>query len=311
MNLSELKKLQLKIIKRNTIINIIFYIMFIIIFFETILYLKKTYTEISIYAYAFIFEVIILLLISTIIKEIVIGKDTSIFNKEFKRIFVYGTLSKIFENLTYNSNKGLEKSVIRETQMMSTGDRYSSNDFISGTYKGINFMQSDIQIEEKHDEKDEDGNKKTKWETIFLGRWMIFDFNKNFKANIQVSSSYFDGNVLSWNKNYQKISLEDIEFNKRFTVYAEDELEAFYILTPHFMEKIKNIEKQLNCEIMLCFINSKLHIAINNNIDSFEYNVLKKINEKEIETNIMKDIKLITDFVNELGLDNNLFGKEV
>ena len=43
----------------------------------------------------------------------------------------------------------------------------------------------------------------------------------------------------------------------------------------------------------------------------FEYDVLKPIDEKQINNNIVRDIKLITDFVNELNLDNDLFKKEV
>ena len=57
-------------------------------------------------------------------------------------------------------------------------------------------------------------------------------------------------------------------------------------------------------------VENKLHVAVNNGEDSFEYNVLNPINEEEIEQDIIKDIKLITDFVNELNLDNNLFKKE-
>ena len=57
-------------------------------------------------------------------------------------------------------------------------------------------------------------------------------------------------------------------------------------------------------------VENKLHVAVNNDEDSFEYNVLNPINEEEIEQDIIKDIKLITDFVNELNLDNNLFKKE-
>lgn len=144
-----------------------------------------------------------------------------------------------------------------------------------------------------------------------MGRLMIFDFNKNFKANIQVSSHHFDANRLPWKKKFSSVEMEDVEFNKYFSVYAENEHEAFYILTPHFMEKIKEVTKKLNCGIMFGFIDSKLHIAIDNNEDSFEYNVFKPINEQEVSDNIVKDIKVITNFVDELNLDNNLFRREV
>lgn len=111
-------------------------------------------------------------------------------------------------------------------------------------------------------------------------------------------------------KNNKKVKLEDIEFNKMFKIYSEIEHDAFYILTPHFMEKIKKLYKELDAPIKLTFMENKLHVAVNNGEDSFEYNVLNPINEEEIEQDIIKDIKLITDFVNELNLDNDLFKKE-
>ncbi len=159
--------------------------------------------------------------------------------------------------------------------------------------------------------KDEEGRTRTVWETLFKGRLMVFDFNKQFKANIQVSSRYFDAESLPWGKKFTRVKMEDLEFNKNFCVYAQSEHEAFYILTPHFMEKLKEVTNKLNCGVMFCFVDNRLHIAIDNNEDSFECNVFKVINEQEIEEDIIKDIKVITDFVNELSLDNDLFRKGV
>lgn len=62
---------------------------------------------------------------------------------------------------------------------------------------------------------------------------------------------------------------------------------------------------------MFGFLDNKLYVAADNREDSFEYDVLKPIDEKQINNNIVRDIKLITDFVNELNLDNDLFKKEV
>ena len=42
---------------------------------------------------------------------------------------------------------------------------------------------------------------------------------------------------------------------------------------------------------MLGFLDNRLHVAIDNGQDSFEWNVLKPINEEELKKNILKDIK--------------------
>ena len=44
-----------------------------------------------------------------------------------------------------------------------------------------------------------------------------------------------------------------------------------------------------------------------NGKDSFEHSIFKKINEQQSIEEISKDIKIITNFIDELNLDNNLF----
>lgn len=311
MSIEELKLMQSNIIKKNKKCNLIGMIIIGIIMgisiVVTLLCSMKFYYIIIILFLELIFSIITL----SIIKYIVNGKDIKIFkekfDKEIKGTFVLKLFRQFFENLDYNFEKGFSEEDIQNYGMLYTGDRFYSNDYISGTYKNIKFEQSDIQIEVKNEEKDEEGNKKIEWDTIFMGKLMIFEFNKEFKADVQVLSRYFAASTLPWNKLFSKVKMEDIEFNKSFVVYANNEHDAFYILTPQFMEKIKAITKKLNCSVMFGFSNNKLHIAINNYEDSFEYSIFEPINEKKIEENIVENIKLITNFVDELNLDNDLF----
>lgn len=305
MSIKELKELQAKIIKKekkcNLIISIFVSIMLLIMLI--LFLLDIDFMVITVLAVI----VIISLIIFVIVKAFLHGDDIQIFEKNFKNIFVKKALEDNFDNVTYNPDEGFSEEFIDEIGMLNTADRYHSNDLITGEYKGIKFECSDIHIQEEHKSTDSDGNTTTTWVTIFEGKLMIFEFNKKFKADLQVSSASFGAEDLPWGKRFTEVEMEDIEFNKKFYIYAEKEHEAFYILTPHFMEKLKEIEEKINAGIMFCFVDNKLHIAIDNNTDSFEYNVYKPIDEKEIEENIIKDIKTITDFADELDLDNDLF----
>lgn len=250
------------------------------------------------------------LVLGIIITIIISNKPTKDFNDSFKKMFVLKSLKNTFENLIYNPDKGLEESIIRETQMMNMGDRYSSNDFISGLYKNINVKQADVHIEEEHQTTDSDGDTHTTWVTIFRGRWMIFDFNKKFKADLQVCQKTFsNARVSNWGREnkFKKVMMEDQLFNKIFRIYAQSEHEAFYILTPSLMEKIKKLEENINGHLLMCFIDNKLHVGIYDNKDSFEHSIFTKIDEAKVLESISKDIKLITNFVDELDLDNDLF----
>lgn len=259
----------------------------------------------------FIIDIVIITIASAII---VSGPKKSYVNN-FKDYFVKRTLEKIFTDLQYDPDKGIPESVIAGTGMMYTGDRYTTNDFISGKYKNINFMQSDVHIEEEHQSTDSDGNTTTYYVTIFRGRWMIFDFNKTFKANVEVCENGFSGNranTLFGKSKYNVVKMESEEFNKKFRVYAQDPHDAFYIITPSLMEKIKRLEAINKGKLFLGFCNNQLHVGIDDGTDSFEPgSCFSEINEEEVVNRMSTDVSKITMFVDELELDNDLFRKGV
>ena len=258
---------------------------------------------------------VFVLILGAIITVLIGSKNKKKFDLAFKDLFVLKSLKTVFTDLDYKPEYGISKDIIKSTQMMNMGDRYSSNDFISAKYKNFNFIQADVHIEEERDSIDNDGNSDSYWVTLFKGRWMIFDFNKEFKANIQIRQKGFgNAKVSNWGKKkddkFKKIALEDVEFNQKFKVYAQSEHDAFYVLTPSLMRKIINLSNNIQGKILLCFVNNKLHVGLQNNKDSFEHSIFKKINEESVIENVLKDIKIITSFVDDLNLDNDLFRKE-
>ena len=302
MTLEELEKI------RNEVKNT--YILWICIFVG----LGLLGVIITIYT-GMVFVLFFIIIIGLILFVISTNKKRRKFVLAFKDYFVLKSLKSTFTDLTYEPERGIPRSEIADTQMMYMGDRYTSNDYISGKYKNIEFHQSDVHIEEEDTTTDADGNTSTTYITIFRGRWMVFDFNKEFKSNIQVCQKGFGnnriGSLFSKNK-YKKVEMESQEFNKKFTVYAQSDHEAFYILTPSLMEKITNLVNNSKGKVLLCFIDNKLHIGLYDNKDSFEPgSVFKAIDENKVNENIAKDIKTITNFVDYLSLDNDLFRKGV
>lgn len=219
-------------------------------------------------------------------------------NSLYKNKIVRKVFEKLFIDVIYIPEKGIEEKILEDTNMIYTGDSYESNDYIKGKYKNINFEFSDVEIEELH--KDNDGN--TTYVTIFSGQWMIFDFNKPFNYKVSIASK-----GISLIKNPKNVELEDIDFNKNFSVWSENENEAFYLLTPHLMEKIKKLKNDINSDFILCFINNKLYIGLDNYKDLFEPNINKKINKQKEEEKIIEEVKIITKFIDDLELDNDLF----
>lgn len=247
--------------------------------------------------------------ITAIIVAIATRKEAAEYKKTYKAYFVEQNLAKTFTNLQYQHEAGLNKQVLAATQMIDTGDRYSSNDLTMGKYKNVNFTQADVHIEEEYTDSDGD----THYTTIFRGRFMIFEFPKKFNFKLEVVSKFFGvGKVPGRNpqtgRKFEKFEVESIDFNKKFKIYAEDGFEAFYLLDPSFILKIEKVSAEYDKKMIFCFVDNKLYIGLNEGKDSFEPpRPSKPINEQLEMEKVSHDIKVITDFVDELSLDRKIF----
>lgn len=249
------------------------------------------------------------LVITAVIVAVATRKEAVAYKKAYKAYFVEQNLARTFTDLRYNHNAGLNKQVLKDTQMINTGDRYSSNDLTMGKYKDVEFTQADVHIEVES--TDSDGN--TTYTTIFRGRFMIFEFPKKFNFKLEVFSKFFGARMIpgknpQTGRKFERFEVESTEFNKKFKIYAEDGFETFYLLDPAFIAKIEKLGAEYNKKMILCFIDNKLYVGLNEGKDSFEPpRPFKPIDEEVELEKIHKDIKVITDFVDELSLDRKIF----
>ena len=220
----------------------------------------------------------------------------------YKSYFVEQIATKSFTNLHYDHEIGLDKSLLDSTQMVNTGDKYTSNDLITGKYKNVSFTQADVIIE-----KEIELEKSSSFYKIFKGQFMIFEFPKMFNYGLEVVSNSFKAYVIPKHnphtrRKYEEIVVESPSFTKKFKVYAEDGFEAFYLLDPTLIEKIEKLNSNHRKGMLLCFVGNKLYIGINNGKDAFEPpQPFKKIDEKVEISKIQQHIKLITDYIDSLS----------
>lgn len=104
----------------------------------------------------------------------------------------------------------------------------------------------------------------------FFGMFAILDFNKKIKGNTIVLPDKLEKRVgylaktiqsLKLNRK-QLVNLEHTEFENEFVVYGTDQVEARYILSTAFMERIVALKRKMERPIMLSFNNDKLYLAI-------------------------------------------------
>ena len=250
-----------------------------------------------------------------VILFVVFGVDLFVFSKtitdyktKVKNMIVSDMLKKEFENISYNAKEGFSREFIADTELVSMGNIYSSNDLISGSYRNVAFKQADVHIQQ-HTQS----GKTSTTVTLFKGRWLIYTFNKRFTGFLQIRSNenhlFGNSKPLRWfsdRQNTSRIKLENETFNQRFNIYASDEHEAYYILTPHFMEKLIKLDDSLEGNLVVGFIDNEVHIALYNNKDAFEPSILRPIDD-EYYQEVQDDIELIKLIVDDLTLDIDLY----
>lgn len=236
--------------------------------------------------------------------------DSIKFHKMYKDNIVRPCIENSFDDVEFNCDKGISKETIEATKMMRTGDVFESDDYIKAKYKNVTFECSDVTIKVKNRFRSENESYYT---TLFAGQWYIFDFNKSFKSDIEVCEKSFSGNstgsIFDKDK-LKKVELEDVSFHNKFDVYAKNELDAFYVLTPPMIEKIKKLNADIPGEFLLCFCGNKLHIGLCNYENNYQHNIFTKIDLEEERKTILKDLSVIIKFVDTLKLDEDLFKKK-
>ncbi|HEY8389354.1 MAG TPA: DUF3137 domain-containing protein [Clostridia bacterium] len=214
----------------------------------------------------------------------------------FKLTIVKDCLNKVFSDVNYEPDRCFDKETIKKTFLVCIGNIYKGNDFISAVYKDVRFSQCDLDIQEI------DASENSTYIQYFLGKWIILDFDKKIDTYIQIRENEFGGvrrPLIKTPAKAQKIMTESVEFNKHFSVFADDAHNAFYILTPRFMEALLKLRYLVDGQIMLAFCEGKLHIALHNQENAFEPSI-NQMMLPAYEQKIMAEILIITQIIDEL-----------
>ncbi len=193
--------------------------------------------------------------------------------------------------------------VIREFDQLSiipSYDEKTLEDQITGKVEEIDFEL----LEAKLVKVTRDSKGRRSKNTVFRGFLVKFDFHKNFSGETIITKDHtFIGNFFTgFGKNGDRVKLEDSRFEDEFEVHSSDQVEARYLLTPTFMERLLHFSRLPNIQqLQLAFKNGSIYMAIKRRGNAFEGGSFNLNDPKLIEQNI-RDIALIFDMVTELNL---------
>jgi len=228
------------------------------------------------------------------------GNKIKELSNEFKKVYVKEELKKVFPDSTYKQFDSFSEKEVVYSGLLFERDRFYGEDMIIGSFDGVNFRCSDIKQQDVR--KTKNGTSTT---TVFQGRFYEFDFHKPFMYNLLLLQPM---NFRPFS-DFQKIKTESIDFNSEIKVYAKNDHEAFYILTPDFMEKIRKLDDKYKDKISFSFKDEKLFIALDSRIDYFDFKAFKKV-DKTLLDSYQEEFHDIKEFITLLNLNSTLFKKK-
>lgn len=217
------------------------------------------------------------------------------------------------DEITRNANMYIS------TGLFSDFDNAFFDDYFIGKYNGVNF-----EIREFEATKEIGYGKDKRTETIFDGVIVHLDMNKNFTGNTVLRPHGLNINTMTikWQKTLNsneeakvykspklhKTTLEDVEFNKKFDVYTNDEVEARYLLTTSLMERLNTMQTAFNAnKVAGSFYEGKFYIALYTNKDLFSIGSLNKnVCDKEQFNTMFEEILSIIKLIDHFKLNQKI-----
>lgn len=149
---------------------------------------------------------------------------------------------------------------IRERRLIPGWDRASFEDLFQGERQGANFMLYEAHLERQT----RDSKGRTRWSTVFRGQLLQLRFPRDFTG---ITTILRDKGLFNFTqsagKGLERARLVDPDFEKTFEVFTTDQVEARYLLTPSFMERLLTLETLLQGKsARASFSGGSLFIAI-------------------------------------------------
>ena len=234
-----------------------------------------------------------------------INNKSSELTAYYKKDIVSKLIESQVPGAEYHPNKGISQNEFHSMNLFNKPDRYKTEDLIKGKIDKTDFGCAEVVAEERHVTVDSKGRRTEYWSEIFNGFIFIADFHKHFNGVTKISRD----SLFKFSFAGERVKLENIEFEKLYDVYSTDQVEARYLLSPSMMEKFIALDKKFKGDIVACFNNSSIYIAIPDSENHFEASIWKNITKDMIEKEFSLIFSLIS-IINELNLNTRIWSKQ-
>lgn len=229
--------------------------------------------------------------------------------RKFKKSIKDQIFPKVFSffgtDFHYSAENRLSIDGLEKFAIIPDHNRQKAEDYVKGTYKGVTLEMNEARLK-----KVTGSGKRRRTRTVFKGIFVLLSMNKTFTGKTIVMRDA--GAVGNWMKNafagfasLETIRLEDPRFEKMFEVYGTDQVEARYLLTTSFMERLMALSTLFdNARLQCSFYEDQLLLMIPSRKDRFEPgSIFRPVTFVDDINMILQEMQLIFQIIDTLKLD--------
>jgi hypothetical protein len=226
------------------------------------------------------------------------------YRQRFKNEIVSEIFKIVCPSATYDANEGLPESIFDEPRIFSTTGGFKSDDRVRGRIGHTPFEAAEVRRSYST------GGKNSRTVVVFHGLFFHIDFNKTVRGLTIVEPASASGGQIGDRDELARITLENPDFSREFTVYTNNEVEARYILTPVMMEQLLSLRQQAGHPVFMAFKGSRAYLGIHYGRELFEPGIRATTAREAIEA-MAAQFALAETIVNELDLNTRIWTKGV
>ena len=186
---------------------------------------------------------------------------------------ILSTVAKAVGGFQYVHDGMIPMERLEPSSLIPGHDFYESEDLFRGAYKGVDVELAEARLTKLVTYKDEKGRISTRRILVFSGLFVLYSMNKRFSGRTVVCSAF--GVPSGWGTGdggwLERVELEDPIFEQRFEVFADDQIESRYLLTPAFMVRLTAVADDFATDSMqAAFYDKQLLLMIPLAKDRFE-----------------------------------------
>lgn len=211
-------------------------------------------------------------------------------------------LAGFLGNLTYSADGKIPMEMLKPSKIVPGHDRYKSEDYFEGAYRGVRMQFSEIELTETRG-----SGKNRRTVTVFKGLAILLDMTtKKFYGHtilvrdLNKVAEWFQEKTLKM----KRADLVDPEFEKLFDIYTNDQVEARYLIDPAMIERIKGLYEEYDGERMsAAYFDSRMLILIASRHNHFEpASIHTPATSPESVLNMKREIAQILSIIDYLQL---------